>query len=439
MNLLLILGGLISLYYGVFQLFRNYFLIDGPYDSTVGFSLSISIAIIALYNCFTYFENKVYRAICIGLIAIFITMLIFSGSRVGLISIFISSVLFFYKKYFSILVGIGLLGVLFSFNYKIDSTQGRIFIYQTAISMLDSPSHLLWGRGAGGFRKEYMIYQAESLKNKTTDVCQRADNIRHPLNEFLLLLINHGIIVLLLLLIMVLVVIRNVVHFDLFQIAIFITIFVFSLFAYPFRYPITWIVLIWNFSNLRFYQRKKIYLIPKSFFVVLLLFISISLSLYVTQTIYLHYDWAKAYNVSRLGRFETASVLYEKVYDGLNNMPEFLYNYASFLLKVGDIERALFVIQQCDIIDYETQILKAEIFLANLNYQEALSHYKLAADMCPNRFVPLFAMYRIYGLLLDKTSQCKIANEILTKPVKVPSYQINNIVRTVKQENILAK
>lgn len=37
-----------------------------------------------------------------------------------------------------------------------------------------------------------MLQQAINLKAKSLDTRQRADNIKHPLNEFLLLLINYG-------------------------------------------------------------------------------------------------------------------------------------------------------------------------------------------------------------------------------------------------------
>lgn len=54
--------------------------------------------------------------------------------------------------------------------------------------------------------------------------------------------------------------------------------------------------------------------------------------------------------------------------------------------------------------------------------------------MCPNRFVPLYAMYQVYGEMADRYAQLSIADEIINKPIKVPSEVIDNIIYTINED-----
>jgi hypothetical protein len=56
--------------------------------------------------------------------------------------------------------------------------------------------------------------------------------------------------------------------------------------------------------------------------------------------------------------------------------------------------------------------------------------------MCPNRFIPLYAMYKSYGLANKKQLQRDVAKSILTKQIKIYSPTITNIINNVKQSNI---
>ena len=54
--------------------------------------------------------------------------------------------------------------------------------------------------------------------------------------------------------------------------------------------------------------------------------------------------------------------------------------------------------------------------------------------MCPNRFIPLYKLFKIYKQLGDTEKMLKVGNIILNKKIKVPSQKIDIILNNVKYE-----
>ncbi len=192
-DLFFILSSFFPIYFATGQFFKSIPIIEGTYDSPTGLAFSVILAIISLSNLITKKSTNKQLILYIALITVCTLILFASNSRAGLLSAFIIFFVFFMKKYKKIvsIVFCGL--ILFSiFNFKTESSKGRWFIYSTTLSMLDTPKHICFGYGHDGFKKKYMLQQAINLKAKSLDTRQRADNIKHPLNEFLLLLINYG-------------------------------------------------------------------------------------------------------------------------------------------------------------------------------------------------------------------------------------------------------
>lgn len=75
---------------------------------------------------------------------------------------------------------------------KKDSADGRILIWQCSAHMFaDKP---LLGYGIGGFQREYMLYQAEYFRNHPgSSFIMLADIVKHPFNEYLLFLVEKGL------------------------------------------------------------------------------------------------------------------------------------------------------------------------------------------------------------------------------------------------------
>lgn len=420
--------GICTLIIGLYQGIMKKEAITGTFDSVTGFSLTIVLTIcILLYKLPPKKQWLGY-----GVFVLSLLILILVKSRVGCLSICITFIAMQGRKVaaFTIVGGIGIFLLLL--NVKRESTIGRAFIYKTSISMLDTPKHILWGRGHNGFQKDYMLYQAKSLKDESEKIKILADDIKHPLNEFLLLLIEFGIIRCCFL-IAIFFALCHQTQSDKLYSAILLNLLIFSLFSYPFTYPIAWIVLLWSVANIQKVKCSANLFHKRIFRIILFLFSGIIL----TRS-YLHLttrkEWENAYNAYCLGQRQETRTLYSHLYEKLHNQQYFLYNYASVLLHLQCEKKALPIIQECMITSYDTELLYGDIYAGLKKYGKALKHYQLASEMCPNRFTPLYAMFNVYGRLSDKEHQANCAAIILKKEIKIPSYEIELIKKNVKQE-----
>ena len=131
---------------------------------------------------------------------IIIVAIILSYSRAGIISLATISTIFLYQRLdhkrmlrFFLLAGLVAL-ILGCYWMKKDSADGRLLIWQSCINMVkDSP----WmGHGLGSFEAHYMDYQAEYFRiyGQQNRYAMLADNVKHPFNEYMGILLNFGII-----------------------------------------------------------------------------------------------------------------------------------------------------------------------------------------------------------------------------------------------------
>lgn len=425
----IIAAGLLDAFVGFYQYIQGENLITGAYDSHVGFSLSIVFAIITILHyglsCNKSLTTKTFSVIC----SLFLTYIIIcSGSRIGILALAVYFSLLVLKKKILLFTFITLMFCM-SLLFKSESTKGRYFIYKTTLSMFDTPKSVLIGKGKNGFRKEYMLCQAQQLKKESENVKFRADNIKHPLNEFLLLYVNHGIIFTLLCIIALF---WTFVHLPKGSIHryLLITIIVYSLFAYPFHYPTTWIILAWILANIKSqshfcidtnYQFMKIWHVAT----FLLLFYNIAKSLSF------HIKWNEAQEMCYIGLTEKANNIYKRI-SKQTEFDAFHYNYASFLNKHGMKNEANIEIEKCNIVDYDTQLLRGRISESNKQFSQALYYYEQALRMCPNRFTPLYYMFCVYNTTGNYAMRNKVAHCIMNKKVKIKSAEINIIKQRVE-------
>lgn len=431
-NRALLFIGIITLCYCFWQ-YINGKEVYGIFDTSIGLALVISFAVVGCFSQMALDETLTHNRFVLLLVILLIITLVLLKSRTGLLSLAATSIIFFRKKKLVFIVlPIVLVVGLYLFSVKADSTRGRSFIYSTTFSMLDTPTKILFGHGSDEFKNKYMLYQARALENEEFEVKQRADNIKHPLNEFLLLLMEHGIVSLAIVFVGC-VVLLYMLPCDPFLTATLAVIFTFSLFAYPFNYPITYVMLAVSlaaapshkYTRFRFKYSSAV----KMLSVTGLLLLSFGLPLSKK-----HHEWKQAYNKFRLGFYHEALEEYADLYRDLHYSPEFIYNYVSVLCKAGYKEKALMTMPECRIYNYETELLRGDVAFLNTDYFTALSHFQMASKMCPNRFVPLYAMYQVYGKMADRDAQLSIADEIINKPVKVPSDVIDNIIYTINED-----
>jgi tetratricopeptide (TPR) repeat protein len=116
----------------------------------------------------------------------------------------------------------------------------------------------------------------------------------------------------------------------------------------------------------------------------------------------------------------------------------FLYNYAAELNYIKEYEQSLMVLKDCILYlnDYEVQLLIADNYFNLNNYHKAIPHYRLASEMCPNRFIPLEKLSQIYERMGDFTNLERVIDEILNKQVKINSSAVIRIKTDAKKKKM---
>lgn len=420
-NYAIIASSLFSIGYSLVMITNGESQIKGTYENSNALCYLLVYSAIILQNKHsTYYIWK-------GLLALNISAIISTSSRAGILAMILCFCCTLRKK---LVYCIFLLGVVICVvtNFKKESSLGRAFIYETTVSMLDTPKHIILGYGHDGFRKYYMSHQANTLVKADISTRQRADNIQHPLNDFLLLTINYGIIATILVVCIIGILLRHTKLEKGLQ-CYFCATIIFCMFGYPFNYPITWVTFVYALAYTNRQKGRQ----PLAWAIgTISIFSGIIISEVTFKRGRQFNSWNQAIRFSHFGMVEKAQKRYEQLEVKLADYPEFNYNYAYFLLKIGQKKRALSLISLCNINNYDTQILTGDIYSALGNYPLAIEHYSYAEQMCPNRFLPLFAKFQVYEKLKDKNRLRYLGTKILSKSIKVPSYKINNIKQQVK-------
>lgn len=309
--------------------------------------------------------------------------------------------------------------------WKKDSADGRFIIWNSTINLIkDSP---ILGHGIGGFQSKYMTYQADFLKNTSNENYKDiADNILVPFNEYLNLYVDYGIISLCILLFCfyyfykIVKTNSNTIIYE----EIIIAIFICCLFSYPLSFPITWVMLSYAIAHI--YKRTNfISNISKKIFLSVIIPIGILFIVKVCS----EYRWRKLFIESLNSKSRNLISKYDNLYLTMYRNPFFTYNFGGILNHAGEYEKSIIILNQSMkmINDYETQILIADSYYATQNYYLAEKSYLLASEMCPNRFIPLYYLVKIYDITNQKEKANKLANIILHKSVKIKSNTISKI------------
>ena len=282
-----------------------------------------------------------------------------------------------------------------------------------------------------------MVFQAKTFENSCNNEYARlADNIFHPMNEFLLFFIEQGIILSILGLIILSLYLFKIKKTTP-QYLCLTAILTFSFFSYPFKYPLTLFMLAYVLSFCKLPQviiitlRFPIYLI-----IGILNFIWFG---YIIRDIKNNYIWNKIYNKTKLGQFCKVKNSYRLLSEDLQSNASFMFNYSTILYKYGYYHESLFYVKNNLYLEnnYDIQLLLADNYYKLGNSQLAIHHYRKASLMCPNRFSPLYGMFIVYHTDNNVTQAINLGHIILTKPIKVKSRNLRGILLDVQEKTDL--
>lgn len=447
MSIIVFCCSLLSIY-GVLQYVQlmpliSYVGISGGFSNPAGYAASLCMGIPAALLLLRYYhQKKIFYFSLLVILFIICVGIIMSGSRTGILCmavIFTIRYCFDKRKRLKIKwlgwIGICLpIALIVLYYYKPISANGRLFIWRCSWEMIkDKP---LLGYVTGGFLANYMNYQADFFTHHPeSEYIMLADDVQHPFNEYILLLVDYGIIGFILFLFLAFLLWRifrqNPSLLNNCAFSCLMGIAVFACFSYPLSYPFVWIMgggsccILFSSANWNRYMsvswKKSI-----RFFFIYCSLMGITYSIWKIDNLK---EWKKVSQVALEKQTDETFCEFEKLYPNLQNNRLFLYNYAAELNYGGYYEESQRIAAKCSQVwaDYQLQLLMGNNSINLLHYKEAEIHFRLAYNMCPVRFVPLYELMLLYQETGERERAVKIAKEICKKKIKVDSNKVKFI------------
>lgn len=417
------------------------------FDNPAGVASAFTVSTPFILFYFNRLNNiRISNLLILLFVAVELFIMTIVNSRAGLLSLFSIILLFLFHRKGNkqnrimtiIIITVIILSIVLGISFlKRGSNSGRGLILRICWNMIKSAP--LLGLGLHGFRRQYMLFQADFFEhNSDTLLGMLADNVIHPLNEYVLLAVNFGLIGVILFLSVILFIIRyhfkNPTEESFLGIMILTGIGVLALFSYPLRYPFSSygilfsLYLIFNNGYYESIFRKKIVII------IVAMMSSIVLILFIRWYRY-QMEWNKLSQRTEL-IIDSGLVLehYNYLYPKLKNNPYFLYNYAFRLSESEDYEKSLIIAEESfDLMaNYETALLLANNAKESKDDYLSEKYYLLASKMCPVRFKPLYGLFKLYEEY-DRLDEMKeLGKLILSKPIKINSSEIRQIRMNVR-------
>ena len=410
------------------------------YNTSI-YAMGITLSIPAL----TYFADTNKKWLLTIIVLVYLTCFVavsLAGSRTGIIAMLLSAIYLSYrilhfKKYILLSSGILMLFAIVSvlIFIKNDSTAGRAFILKNSMEMI-AERPLGWGED--GFESNYMLRQAEFFRNNNDETtAMLADDIKHPLNEFLYIAVNYGVHILLLLLAIIGTTIYLLykkrdkescccLHF----IALLL---LWSCFSYPLFVSFVLVMAmayipVLPFTNSLITSKS---IIRYTMVALLLAYGGASIMAFNDERI-----WNNAINEYREGNKQAAMAVFNQWKNYRIDKGRLLFSLATVEYNNKDYDRCINIYNECKnyLSSYDLELIIANCYMFTGNHDKALEHFSLAHNMCPNRFVPLYKKFKIYKEQGDTAMIENIGNEILTKKIKVHSHKIDIINNNVRFE-----
>ena len=411
----------------------------GTFDNPAGLALNLCVAIpLGVHLAWRCGGRKVVRWLYVVMCLLMVATLCLTKSRTGMICLMLYLMVYLYRGLLRVHISsrakrlvfamltlcLSVGGIFGVSQQKAFSTSGRSFIVQRSWELIRE--HPFIGHGVNGFEREYMQCQAKFFKaHPTSKYAILADEVHHPLNEFVYLWVNYGVLAPTILLgVMAMPYIAFVrcscktikpLLLPLFS------VFLFSCFSYPFHYPVAWIIMaICLGTIIRSGGRFLRYV---------LLLASVATIAYTVVDATYECRWNKAYRHSFRELNPIVLEEYEALHGYMQRNHHFLYNYAMTAFLAHDNGRAYALVAECGNLwnGYNRELLAGDICRKGQRYAEAICHYEQAMYMCPVRFAPLEGLYKTYEVTGDRNNKEHIAQIIAAKEVKVHSPTIQRI------------
>ncbi|MCX6149232.1 MAG: O-antigen ligase family protein [Ignavibacteriales bacterium] len=472
-----LIAGMLQGAYGLLQLYgfipsnNPYFKITGTFgnpDSFAGYITSIIPFAFGVYlfNKDTKEKSNMKYA---GLVTFLILLLALSATQIrgGWFAAIVCCAFISFNKYkaeikkylhskiklaSAIIAGVVVLSifVIFLFNLKPDSANGRLFIWKVTTNIIKQ--YPVFGVGYDRFAVEYDNYQADYFASgKGTGYEKKiAGNVNRAHNEYLEIFAESGAIGLVLFILILYSVFRNAKKLSDEKIkeplelyicakASFIAILIFSLTSFPFHILPTFI----NFYFLLgFISTTKnvsyIFNIPVILNRVIIIPAAVAAVMLLQHTInqYNSYQtWRKCIELSFAGNYPASESLFENVKPQLKNNAEFLFNYGGMLSLIGRYKESIILLEDAKkgFTDPNIYISLANSYASLNNFTVAEKYYKYSANMIPHKIYAKYLLVGLYKRINKIDDAVVIAKEILETKEKIISPATKEIKNKMKK------
>lgn len=422
--------------------------VTGSFENPAGFAACLCAGLPFVVGLAQRCGNRAVRLAAWTMVAVSVTAVVLSESRAGMVSIGAMAAVWLWQRLrgryrAGRIVLLAACAALFAGCYwmKKDSADGRLLIWRCSLDMArEAP---LTGGGPGTFAAHYMDSQARyfAQHGEQNRFALLADNVKHPFNEYLNVLLDYGIVGLLVLAGATAWLARcyrkhpdgekRTAAYALLGIGTF------SLFSYPFTYPFTWVVTLLSAAWIareplrRLLDRRGVARVAAA----MLLVGSIAGLYALAERTRAELAWNRAARMAMAGEYGQSLPAYEQLAGRFAGNPYFLYNHVAVLQAAHRYEESLRVARQCRTLwaDYDLELLMAENLRQLGQTDEAAQRYRHAARMCPSRFLPLYNLLQLCQETGDRAQAAAVAEEMLAKPVKVRTPAVRMMRRAAEK------
>jgi len=323
--------------------------------------------------------------------------------------------------------------LLFLYNIKKASSDGRLFIWQRTVEMIKD--HPIAGVGYNTFTQNYNLYQAAYFRNHPIDSqnIQVADSISSAFNEFLQTTSEIGVIGLLAFLVVLFFAVRqlfkmkqseeinSLVLISIAQIII-VGFIIFSFVSYPFRI-IAHSTLFFIFLSISTFSSKSLIslhirlkswkMIIGSFAVVVFGFL-----MYQTNQMSSYKTWQKMM-ISMQSGDRNGLLKMNALYPSLEHDNVFLFNYGTMLSLSGEYVKSNDILEKAKLglQNYNVYAYLGNNYEALQQLEKAKDCFEMADNLIPSRMYTKYRLFILYDKLKD-TRAIPMAQKLLNMPAK---------------------
>lgn len=328
--------------------------------------------------------------------------------------------------------------IVFTFSlamfFKLGSSQGRLLIYKISSDIFRE--HWLSGLGVGGFKRDYLGYQASYFAkgHYTENELLLADNTYFAFNDYWELVLEWGVgagVVITGLAYLVFLAIRKSFHwirfrpFLMFSVCSLLILGTAALFTHVFE-KWYWQLIFWlSFVGLVSELVPKLKYGAKFASYLLVLLVVALFNFDQLKTLWYAEDLRDAQELVFMGYQQEGLDCFNRL-SQLRDDDGFIFAYAQACALSGNLPKAIELYQSIRAIS-NTICLRIADCYSELNDPRAERWYQLAVHMVPNRFVSREALFSYYVSHKDYQKARMVGSAILQLPIKVPSMTVDTI------------